>query len=140
VFQNSLERPKFDCCSFILPGVPGTRKTSLVDALSKVIRWPLVTVPASVFFDRGFDLIESRANEIFRRLNYLCNCVIFFDEFEEFFRERFPEKGDVPDAKLIRRSPIHDRTIAAFLTASMLPRLQDLHHQGRNLNLPGDEF
>ena len=83
-------------------------------------------------------MMEARANEVFQRLNYLSGCVIFFDEFEEFFRDRRNliksstegvdlESGEGPD------SPIHDRTIAAFTTSAMLPRLQDLHNEARCL-------
>jgi AAA+ superfamily predicted ATPase len=134
VRRSPAELPPSSCCSFILPGLPGTRKTSLVETVAKVMGWPLVTVPAATFFERGFDMIESRATEIFRRLNYLRNCVVFFDEFEEFFRERFDQQdgvGGVPEKPY--HSSINDRTIAAFLTASMLPRLQQLHHEGRCL-------
>ncbi len=83
-------------------------------------------------------MMEARASEVFRQLNYLTGCVIFFDEFEEFFRDRRNlikfstegvdlESGEGPD------SPIHDRTIAAFTTSAMLPRLQDLHDEARCL-------
>jgi hypothetical protein len=173
IFETPNERPNKRDSSFILPGSPGTRKTSLVKVIAQILRWPLITVPASIFFDRGFDLLETRATEIFRRLNYLCNCVIFFDEFEEFFRQRprRPKKGassdeescaaessegqstaessegqsaaELPEAQQpgrgtasqdqLPRYSTHDRTIAAFMTASMLPRLQDLHNEGRNL-------
>ena len=138
VLESPNGRPDKAYCAGILPGVPGTRKTSLVKALAQVIGWPLVMVPASVIFEKGFDMMEARASEVFRRLNYLSGCVIFFDEFEEFFRDRRNlikfstegvdlESGEVPD------SPIHDRTIAAFTTSAMLPRLQDLHDEARCL-------
>ncbi|MCH7916105.1 MAG: AAA family ATPase, partial [Deltaproteobacteria bacterium] len=109
-------------CAVMLTGPPGTRKTTLVEVIAELLRWPLVTVPASAIFEAGFDSMEARASEVFRRLNYLSGCVIFFDEFEEFFRDRGP--GD---------SSIHDRTIAAFTTSAMLPRLQELHDQRRCL-------
>jgi len=104
----------------ILDGPPGTRKTSLVEEISKILQWPYVPVPASTIFDRGFDNMEARGSEVFRRLNYLTQCVIFFDEFEEFFRDR-------------KESSSHDRTIAAFTTSAMLPRIQDLRNEERSL-------
>lgn len=110
----------------ILDGPPGTRKTTLVKTLAEILEWPYVPVPASVIFDRGFDHMETRASEVFRRLNYLTQCVIFFDEFEEFFRAR------KEDAKNNKFSP-HDRTIAAFTTSAMLPRMQELHDEKRCL-------
>lgn len=131
-------RPDKASCAGILPGVPGTGKTTLVRTLAEVIEWPLVMVPASVIFEKGFDMMEARASEVFRRLNYLSGCVIFFDEFEEFFRDR--RNLEKPTPKGRRRapgegpdSPIHDRTIAAFTTSAMLPRLQDLHDEARCL-------
>ena len=122
IFKSPGETPKKTQCAVMLTGPPGTRKTTLVEVIAELLRWPLVTVPASAIFEAGFDAMEARASEVFRRLNYLSGCVIFFDEFEEFFRDRGP--GD---------SPVHDRTIAAFTTSAMLPRLQELHDEGRCL-------
>ena len=156
-------RPDKKFCAGLFPGPPGTRKTTLVKTLANLLDWPLVMVPASVIFDKGFDMMETRATEVFRCLNYLTNCVIFFDEFEEFFRDRQPspipvevediqnnaakdrddlESGEQKDVAehfqvAVSRYPIlesiPDRTIAAFTTSSMLPRLQELHDEARCL-------
>lgn len=146
----------------IFDGTPGTRKTTLVKQLSTILNWPYVPVPASTIFGYGFDNMEARASEVFRRLNYLTQCVIFFDEFEEFFRDRMeedelardnattskvagedvsssgPENREETDPAKCGTSPStrfspHDRTIAAFTTSAMLPRLQDLHNAKRSL-------
>ena len=130
--EDPAERPKKRCCSFMLPGSPGTRKTTLVKEVAKLLEWPLVIIPAAAFFDDGFDKVLSRAHNVFRNLNYLSNCVIFFDEFEEFFRERFSNEMSPNSADQVN-APTHDRTIAAFLTAALLPRLQDLHDEQRCL-------
>ena len=122
IFDRPGERPARGYVACILPGVPGTRKTTLVNVLSELMRWPMVGVPPSVIFEAGFDSLEARASELFRRLNYLTGCVIFFDEFEEFLRDRRGQEGT-----------IHDRTIAAFLTSSMLPRFQELNEERRCL-------
>lgn len=127
IFLSPGSRPNKEACAGMLLGPPGTGKTRLVNTLAEILEWTRVTVPSSVFFDSGFDMMEARANEVFRRLQYLTSCVIFFDEFEEFFRDR--GKEDQNRAK----SPTHDRTIAAFTTSAMLPRLQDLHDEGRCL-------
>ena len=122
------QRPKRDSFAALIPGEPGTRKTSLVDRVADVIIWPKVAVPASLIFADGFDRMEAQANYVFERLNHLRRCVIFFDEFEEFFVSRQPDQGlDVADTtyKL--------RTIAAFTTSAMLPRLQQLHDVRRCL-------
>jgi hypothetical protein len=140
--QTSMQSRPGQKASGILDGPPGTRKTSLVKEIAKVLEWPYIPVPASVIFDRGFDMMEARATEVFRRLNYLTECVIFFDEFEEFFRDREGHDGPLKEritnpprknnnSPKMAPAPIHDRTIAAFTTSAMLPRLQDLHDQKR---------
>ena len=122
IFDSPSLRPSQGAVSFVLPGAPGTRKTTLVNKLARLLRWPIVMVPPSVIFDSGFDSLEARADELFRRLTYLSGCVVFFDEFEEFIRDRSGQEGT-----------IHDRTIAAFMTSSMLPRFQQLNDQGKNV-------
>jgi hypothetical protein len=129
IFDSPQNRPG-DYTAVILDGPPGTRKTTLVKALSQILRWPYVPVPASTIFERGFDNMEARASEVFRRLNFLTQCVIFFDEFEEFFRKR--EDKDDKGKRSASPAP-QDRTIAAFTTSAMLPRIQALHDEKRSL-------
>ncbi len=175
VHGNPSEQPSRDRCAGILPGDPGTRKTSLVRQVSEILRWPMIAVPASSIFEDGFDRMEARANRVFALLNHLRGCVIFFDEFEEFFLSRGEESSHVKDdivssnasvsANSAQASPderptgsngviegskdkqvineavsppnkfstYQSRTIAAFTTSAMLPRLQDLHDQCRCL-------
>lgn len=128
ILSASDQRPKKDSYAGLLTGQPGTRKTSLVNQIAKTIHWPKIDVPASLMFAKGFDEIEAQASQVFDRLNLLRRCVIFFDEFEEFFVSRASEQntGD-PDTSYKMR------TIAAFMTAAMLPRLQQLHNKRRCL-------
>jgi hypothetical protein len=122
------QRPAKDGYAGLMPGKPGTRKTTLVGHIAKTIHWPKIAVPASLIFAKGFDQIEAQANNVFDRLNHLRRCVIFFDEFEEFFVSRKPEQGlETSDTSYKMR------TIAAFTTSAMLPRLQQLHDQQRCL-------
>jgi len=114
ILKNPQSRPN-EYVAGVLDGPPGTRKTSLVKTLSKIMKWPLISVPASVIFEKGFDQAETQASAVFCMLNYLTGCVIFFDEFEEFMRAR------------LDNAIIHDRTIAAFMTSAMLPRFQELN-------------
>lgn len=142
ILNNPMQRPK-GYISGILGGPPGTRKTSLVRTLSKILDWPYIAVPASVIFEEGFDCMEAQASKVFRRLNYLTQCVVFFDEFEEFFRNRPTQKDGcgIEDCKNKTLEvnhgavQIHNRTAAAFATSAMLPRLQDLHDSERSLIL-----
>ncbi|MEA3037130.1 MAG: hypothetical protein QOH04_2907 [Sphingomonadales bacterium] len=152
IFSTPNEQPLRDMCAGILPGDPGTRKTSLVKQIAKTLRWPMIAVPASLIFERGFGMMEAQGTHVFWRLNQLRRCVVFFDEFEEFFLSR--DIGSVrrihkraadeleqefPDPNLKGAGiadpgiPYESRTIAAFTTSAMLPRLQDLHDAGRCL-------
>jgi SpoVK/Ycf46/Vps4 family AAA+-type ATPase len=63
-------------------------------------------------------LIETRAREIFDLLGRLNHTVVFFDECDELFRDR-------------EHSPEAFRNVLSFVTASMLPKLQQLHDQRR---------
>ena len=130
IFSGPTFSPARDMVAGILDGPPGTRKTTLVRLISKILQWPYIPVPASAIFDRGFDNMEARSSTVFRRLNYLTQCVVFFDEFEEFFRDR---KENIESAKRPNGVSPHNRTIAAFTTSAMLPRLQALHDCGRSL-------
>lgn len=60
---------------------------------------------------------EASAAEIFEDLSRLRRVVLLFDECEDFFKKR-PKNQDVGS-----------RTIGAFITAGMLPRLQALREK-----------
>jgi hypothetical protein len=171
ISRDPAGRPRRDGASGILSGPPGTRKTSLVRAIADSLMWPQVTIPASLILGDGWDMMEARSTTVFRRLKYLRGCVLFFDEFEEFFNKRtgaaskarrtnaaspVPEPG-APDgankegtgeqqgpsgtpapvmpggaSRETSRddgAPFDNRTMAAFMTSAMLPRLADLHDE-----------
>ena len=79
--------------------------------------------------------MEAQSSTVFRRLTYLTQCVIFFDEFEEFFRSRRESHNRLENtgSSHTNESSSHNRTIAAFTTSAMLPRLQALHDGRRSL-------
>ena len=159
ILRNPSEQPQRDRCAGLMPGDPGTRKTSLVKQISELVRWPMVAVPASSIFAEGFDRMEARANRVFGLLNHLRGCVIFFDEFEEFFLSRGEddagsaagapaETAGAPTGTVKPKAvpstgsaetnsnggeTYKSRTIAAFTTSAMLPRLQELHDKDRCL-------
>jgi SpoVK/Ycf46/Vps4 family AAA+-type ATPase len=118
----------------------------------------MLPVPSSLIFAQGFDMMEAQATLVFQNLKYLRECVIFFDEFEEFFLTRGAEEPQTADAKdpaaevanvksfssenqsaegrAGQPDPSRSyqgRTIAAFTTSAMLPRLQELHDEARCL-------
>lgn len=107
------ERPD-ETASFLLYGPPGSRKTSFVEKMAADLKWPLITLSPPVFLRSGIEGFEAAADEIFEDLFHLRRVVVLFDECEEFFRWR-----PTPIS-------IESRTVGAFITSGMLPRLQRL--------------
>ena len=106
--------------SALLFGPPGTQKTSTVKAVADGLNWPVVILSPGEFIQRGLEFIEAEATEIFNRLMRLSRAVVLFDECDELFRSREPSSESE-----------QTRGIAAFVTAAMLPKLQELHDRGR---------
>lgn len=106
--------------SLLLFGPPGTSKTTIVKAIAGALSWPIVSLSPGDFVDRGLDLIESQSRVVFDRLGKLRKTVVLFDECDELFRDRQPSSENE-----------QSRNITAFLTACMLPKLQQLHDSGR---------
>jgi hypothetical protein len=105
--------------SLLLPGPPGTRKTSMVQRLAEALGWPLLTLtPPDFLGPGGLEQFEATAAGVFRDLMRLRRVIVLFDECEDFFRKR--DAGSDSAA---------GRTMGAFITAGMLPRLQRLHEQ-----------
>jgi len=84
----------------------------------------VLTLSPPTFLSRGgLDGFETAADAVFRDLLRLRRVVVLFDECEEFFLRRpDPQSTDQPG------SP-QSRTVGAFITAGMLPRLQALRDQ-----------
>jgi SpoVK/Ycf46/Vps4 family AAA+-type ATPase len=102
--------------SVLLFGPPGTAKTTVVRRLAKAVGWPCVEIRPSNFLQRGLDNIYVIADEIFEDLLDLSRTIIFFDEM---------------DALVQSRTMPLDAT-RQFLTTSMLPKLAELHDEGRS--------
>jgi hypothetical protein len=128
VADDPVQRPADSGRALILYGKPGTRKTSLVKCMSRSLRWPMVTLsPPNFLSDGGLDGFEAAADRIFRDLMRLRRCVVLFDECEDFFKPRPRPRDRVADAdNEANPERPESRTIGAFLTAGMLPRLQAL--------------
>jgi ATPase family associated with various cellular activities (AAA) len=106
--------------SLVVPGPPGTRKTTMVWGIAEGLNWPIVTLSPPDFLADGLDGFEKHAAAIFKDLMRLRRVVILFDEMEDFFKKR-----DENDSG----SSAGSRTLGAFITAGMLPRLQALRRQ-----------
>lgn len=108
--------------SAILFGPPGTTKTTIVKAMAHGLNWPLVTLSPGTFIRDGLENVERCAIDVFALLRDLSGAVVLFDECDELFRTRERSTADSND---------QTRSISAFMTASMLPKLQDLRDRGR---------
>jgi hypothetical protein len=113
--------PNKGAVAAIIYGPPGSGKTFFVSQLATALRWPLLTITPGDFIRQGIEFIESRTRDVFNDLMELRHAVVFFDECDELFRDRSDERGS-------------NRNILSFVTASMLPKLQQLHDQ-RNIVL-----
>ena len=113
-----LPSKKSENISFVLFGPPGTGKTTYVKAIAKALDWPLITITPGNFIQEGEGGIETAAQKIFGLLSKVDRVVVLLDECEELFRSR---GGRTRSA----------RTLLDFLTASMLPKLADLHDRGQ---------
>lgn len=114
--------------SAILFGPPGTTKTTIVKAMAQGLSWPLVTLSPGTFIRDGLENVERRASEVFSHLRDLRGVVVLFDECDELFRKRRGlAEGDREAGNENARS------ISAFMTASMLPKLQGLRDNGQIL-------
>jgi hypothetical protein len=122
VLASPIARPRANAVSLLLPGPPGSRKTSLVRNIAAACGWPLLTVSPPTFLMEGLNGFERRAAEVLTDLNHFRCVVISFDECEELSRDRQSGGG----ASSPQAAPA-TRTAGAFITAGMLPRLQALH-------------
>ncbi len=111
-----------ETASVLLFGPPGTSKTTIVQAVADALQWPIVFLSPGTFIEQGLEAIEASAQSVFDRLERLRRVVVIFDECDELFRDRSPSGSTEPT-----------RNISAFVTASMLPKLQDLHDRGEVL-------
>lgn len=110
---QAIVRPAENGVSMIICGPPGSGKTYFVSQLAEAVSWPVVELSPGNFVSQGAELIESKAAEIFGVLHELDHAIVFFDECDELFLDREQQQGP--------------RSILSFVTASMLPKLQQLH-------------
>jgi ATPase family associated with various cellular activities (AAA) len=103
--------PRFDQCTAILFGPPGTTKTTIVETMAAEIGWPLIELGVSDFLARGIDRVFECSTEIFEDLLHARRAVVLLDEVENVFADRQNH-----EAALLQK----------LLTAALLPPLQRL--------------
>jgi hypothetical protein len=88
-FDSSVSNPSFGAAySAILFGPPGTAKTTICESLARKMGFDFVVIDTSVFLADGLTNVAARIRYVFERLQALENCVILFDEIEEFCLDR----------------------------------------------------
>lgn len=97
--------------SAILFGPPGTAKTTICEALAQRLGWDFLVIDTACFLEDGLTNVASRIRYVFERLQSLNQCVILFDEIEEFCLDR-ENKGLGMESRM--------------LTTAMLTAINDL--------------
>jgi hypothetical protein len=116
--EGSLRRKAIKApLSALLFGPPGTSKTQVTRAVAADIGWPLIEISPSDFVKGRLENVYPQANEIFEDLMDLSGVVVLFDEMDALVQTR---DGD-----------FHLDITSQFLTTMMLPKLAELHDQGR---------
>jgi len=118
-FENSVSLPGLGAAySAILFGPPGTAKTTICESLAQRMGWDFVVIDTSTFLADGLSNVASRIRYVFDRLQRLNQCVILFDEIEEFCLDR-----ETPGLGMESR----------MLTTAMLTAINDLRKKKRSI-------
>lgn len=95
----------------LLVFVTGTAKTTICESLAQRMGFDFVVVDTAAFLADGLSNVAARIRYVFRRLMALRECVILFDEIEEFALDR-----ETPGISMESR----------MLTTAMLTAINDL--------------
>lgn len=111
-FKESIGNPSMGAAySTILFGSPGTAKTTISEAVAEKMGWDFVVIDTAAFLADGLTNVAARIRYVFSRLQALQECVILFDEIEEFCLDR-----ETPGLSMESR----------MLTTAMLTAINDL--------------
>lgn len=118
-FSKSIDKPSYGAAySAILFGPPGTAKTTICEALAQRMGWDFVVVDTAAFLADGLSNVAARIRYVFSRLMALNECIILFDEIEEFALDR-----ETPGLSMESR----------MLTTAMLTAINDLRSKKRSV-------
>ena len=118
-FEESVSNPSFGAAySAILFGPPGTAKTTICESLAERMGWDFVVIDTAAFLADGLTNVASRIRFVFDRLGALNECVILFDEIEEFCLDR-----ETPGLGMESR----------MLTTAMLTAINDLRRAKKSV-------
>ena len=88
-FAASMENPSYGAAySAVLFGPPGTAKTTICEALAQRMGFDFCVIDTTAFLADGLSNVAARIRYVFHRLMALNQCVILFDEIEEFALDR----------------------------------------------------
>lgn len=107
--------------SMLLYGPPGTGKTTVAENIADALGYRMITITVSDFLAGGDAQLEARAKAIFDALIAQSNCVVLFDEIDNFLLDRDSKRYTEQD------SPFQ------FMTPGMLTKLNDLRRGKRAL-------
>lgn len=119
--------------SAIFYGPPGTGKTTLLEALARSSKKPLIMLSPSDLIVQGPEQLEGRARAVFDALSMLSQSVILLDEFEPVLHRRSPKGADRVEVATAMREG--DVSMLSFLLTGMLPKLVSLHEAAQKQSL-----
>ena len=118
-FASSINNPSVGgAYSAVLHGPPGTAKTSICEALAQRLGFDFCVIDTAAFLADGLGNVAARIRYVFRRLMALRECVILFDEIEEFALDR-----ETPGLSMESR----------MLTTAMLTAINDLRRTKQSI-------
>lgn len=85
IITSPVQRPSYT--SLLLPGPPGTRKTSLVELVARALDWPLLTLtPTDFLRQTNRDFTDLTLDEVFNDLMRLRRVVVLLAQCEDVLR------------------------------------------------------
>eukprot|EP00633_Aureoumbra_lagunensis_P005080 CAMPEP_0197310044 /NCGR_PEP_ID=MMETSP0891-20130614/8665_1 /TAXON_ID=44058 ORGANISM="Aureoumbra lagunensis, Strain CCMP1510" /NCGR_SAMPLE_ID=MMETSP0891 /ASSEMBLY_ACC=CAM_ASM_000534 /LENGTH=696 /DNA_ID=CAMNT_0042795499 /DNA_START=209 /DNA_END=2299 /DNA_ORIENTATION=+ len=118
--RQKMSSPINAAYSALLFGPPGTAKTTIAKSIARALGYGFVVIDTATFLADGLPNVMRRVAYVFGRLKKLRNCIILFDEIEEF--------------ALDRRSELATMSVESrMLTTAMLTQLNDLRQARRSI-------